>query len=119
MKVTNGEIRMAKEALPKLINLRIPVSLSFKLARLANKVNRLYQDMEVVRLKLVNQHGTKAKDGNINIEGSSPEEQGKFWTEFVELLNQEVEVNIEPIKLPETLEVEPSTLMPLVNFLEE
>lgn len=118
MKVTNGEIRLMRDALQKLNSLRIPVVLSFKLAKLANKVNVCFQDMEVVRINLVNQYGAKDKDGNVNVDQAPPEERAKFWEEFVELLNQEVDIDSEPIKLPETLEVEPSTLMPLEKFIE-
>ena len=119
MKVTNGEIRLMREALQKLNALRIPVSVSFRLAKMANRVNICFQDMEIVRLNLVNQYGVKGADGNTNVDLAPIEERVKFWKDFTELLNQEVEIeDFEPVKLPETLEVEPSVLMPLEKFIE-
>ena len=117
MKVTNGEVRLMKEALEKLIALRIPASLAFKLAKLANKVNEHFNVMEIARVALVNQYGVKRADNTTNIEGAEPETKEKFWTEFVALLNEEAEIDSEPIELPEKLEVETSTLMPLVKFV--
>lgn len=118
MKVTNGEIRMMQEALSKLNSLRIPVRLSFKIAKLANKVGDAFRAAEVVRVKLVNEHGVKDKTGNFQVTLAPIEEQEKFWAEFVELLNEEVELDVDPIELPADLEVEPAILMPLVRFIK-
>ncbi len=118
MKVTNGEIRLMKEGIGRLSAMKLPVAVSFKLAKLANKVDEEFQAVETVRLKLVNQYGVKGENGVVDIKGAAPEEQEKFWIEFLELLNQEVELDFKPIKLPETLEVEPSILMPLAKFID-
>jgi len=118
MKVTNGEILLIREALGKLNSLRIPAVLSFKLARLSNRVNVCFQDMEVTRVKLVNQYGVKGDGGTVSVELASSEDKEKFWEEYAEVLRQEVELEPEVIKLPEDLEIEPSTLMPLERFIE-
>ncbi|MBU1173028.1 MAG: hypothetical protein KKD44_25990 [Proteobacteria bacterium] len=119
MKVTNGEVRLMRDALQKLIALKMPVSLSLKLAKLANKVNVDFQDMELVRISLVNQYGIKDENGNMSVDLAPVEERNKFWSEFVSLLNQEVEIDAEPIVLSIPLDVEPSVLMPLLKFLKE
>jgi len=119
VKVTNGEVRLMRDALQKLIALKMPVSLSLKLAKLANKVNVDFQDMELVRISLVNQYGIKDENGNMSVDLAPVEERNKFWSEFVSLLNQEVEIDAEPIVLSIPLDVEPSVLMPLLKFLKE
>ena len=118
MKVTNGEVRLMREALQKLGSLRIPVSTSLKVAQLTNKVNGRFQDMELVRLNLVNQYGVKDDKGNTSVDLAPVEERAKFWKDFVDLLNQEVEIESDPITLPRALEVEPSVLMPLEKFVK-
>jgi len=117
MNITNGEIILAREALQKLIELRIPAMLAFKLAKLTNRVNVLYQDIELTRVSLVRQYGVE-KEGNFSVEEAAEEDKAKFWGEYVSVLNKEVELDTETINLPDDLEVEPSTLMPLVKFME-
>ena len=118
MKVTNGEVRLMKDALEKLIAIRTSAKMAFQLAKLTNEVNEHFQVMEIARNGLVKQYGTERADGRIEINDSAKESKEEFWAEFVKLLEEEVEIDIEPIELPETLEVEPSTLMPLMRFIE-
>ena len=118
MKVTYGEVILMREALQKLGTLKIPVSSSLKIAKLANKVNKEFQDIDLVRVNLVKQHGVADDKGNFSVELATPEEQAKFWAEYVEALGNKVNIDSDPIKLPENLEVEPATLVPLERFLE-
>ena len=118
MRVTNGEIVLMREALQKLIDLRIPASLAFKLAKLTNKVNERFQDIELTRVSLVKQYGVANGDGNTSLECASQEDKTKFWEEYVSVLNQEVEIDSDKISLPEELEVEAMALMPLEKFIE-
>ena len=118
MNITNGEIILAREALQKLIELRIPAMLAFKLAKLTNRVNVLYQDIELTRVSLVRQYGAE-KEGNFSVDDASKGDKTKFWEDYVSVLNKEVEIDTEVINLPDDLEVESSVLMPLVKFMEE
>ena len=98
------------------------------------KLNEQLKVIDEVRNGLIKTYGKPDKDNPQQI--SVPQDSkdyGKFLEEFVELMNQEVEVVIEKVKLPEkvaatcdschlnmdkSLEIEPSTLMALDKFIE-
>ena len=116
----------------KLIEQRFPVMVSYKLAKLVNKLNEQFKVIEAVRLGLIKKYGEANDKGQTIVE-----QEGEQWAEFVgefnELMVQEVELVIEKVKLPEVvagtcdkchhnmdrmLEIEPSTLMALDKFVE-
>ena len=116
-KFTNGEIFGAYPNLEKLSELKLPVKVSFQLAKLINAVRQPYLDVDKVRVGLVQKYGTK--------EGSQlimkPESEGwpEFVTEFGELMAIEVELEFEKVIIPETDElIETSILMPLMRFVD-
>lgn len=117
MKLTNGEIFSAREPLKKLMEERLPVKCSFKLAKLANKLNVGLKDIEDARNGLIKKYGTKNEKGRLEVKPDSPEYE-KFVEEFNDLMDIEVEVVVERISLPESLEIEPSTLIALEKFIE-
>ena len=124
MKLLNGEIFNAKEPLEKLTEHKLPVKASLALAKMANKLNEELRIIENVRNGLVKKYGEADKD-NPNQFSVDPKggEYPKFVEEVTELMNQEIEVVIEKVKLPEEvdgkpLEIEPKILMALEKFVE-
>ncbi len=132
MKVKNGDIFMAREPLQKLMGIKLPVKASYQVAKLANKLNEQLKIIDAVRNGLIKNYGKTDEKGQARV---APEDVGfqKFVDEFSELLEQEVEVVFEKIKLPEkvaatcdkcnhnmdkALELEPSILMALEKFIE-
>ena len=118
MKLTNLEIFNAKEPLQKLLGERLPVKSSYGLAKLASKLDPQLGVIEKVRQGLIQTYGEKDPNNPQQIV-VSPQSEGfpKFAEEYGELMMQEVELVINVVTLPDTLEVEPSTLMALEKFI--
>lgn len=119
MKLKNGEIFNAKEPLNKLMAVKLPVKTSYELAQLAHKLKNQIQIIDEVRDRLIATYGKPAT----NIPGGSqitPADEGfpKFAEELGELLDQEIEIEFNIVKLPPTLEIEPYVLMALDKFVE-
>ena len=117
MKLTNGEVFSAREPLMKLLEERLPVKCSYKLAKLANKLESALKAIEKVRSGLVKKHGEKNEKGQMQVkEGSAGYDL--FVDEFNELMALEVEIIADKVQLPEDLTIEPRTLMALEKFIE-
>lgn len=118
MKLTNGEIYNSKGAMEKLLQMRLPARTSYALLKMAGKLNEQLNVIEAVRVKLVQEHG-KPDEKMPNIFRVTPDCLGytQFLTSFGDILGEEVELDIEQVKLPETLEIEPAVLMALEPFV--
>ena len=119
MKLTNGEIFNAKEPLGKLLQEKLPVKASYGLAKLAAKLDEQLKVIEKVRQGLFQTYGEKdpEKPGSIRVNPEG-ESFAKFASEIGELMAQEVELVFDVVTLPDTLEVEPVTLMMLDKFIK-
>ena len=119
MKLTNGEIFNAKVPLQQLVANKFPVKTSLALVKLVQKLNEFLIPVEQVRSGLVKTYG-KPDSKNPNQARVSPGDEGweKFLSEFEELMSQEVEVVFDVVTLPDTLEIEPATLMALDKFVK-
>ena len=119
MKLTNLEIFNAKEPLQKLLSEKLPVKVSYGLAKLAAKLNDQLGVIDKVRQGLIQTYGEKDPDNPQQIK-VSPQSEGfpKFADEYGELMTQEVELVIDVVTLPDTLEVEPAVLMALDKFIK-
>ena len=130
MKLNNGEIYMAYQALGALSNERLPIKTSFGLAKLVIKLDSDFKAIEKVRLALVKEFGVE-KDGVCSV---PPDKRAEFQAKLDELFGLETEVaEIVKAKLPETiaatcdkchhnmdkpLEIAPSILVALDKFVE-
>jgi len=119
MKLTNGEIFNAKEPLRKLLQEKLPVKVSYGLAKIAQKLEGQLQVIEKVRQGLFQTYGEPVKENPTQIR-LNPESANysKAMAELGELMMQEVEMVIEVVTLPDTLEVEPIILMALDKFIK-
>lgn len=124
MKLTNGEIFKAKKPLDTLMGNKLPVKVSYGLAKLSAKLNNQFQVIETVRQGLCKTYGVQ-DSRNPRLYNVLPELDGvvnpqyeKFMSEIEELMSQEVEIVIDVVTLPDTLEVEPATLMALDKFIK-
>jgi len=119
MKLTNGEIFNAKEPLQKLTAEKLPVKVSYGLAKLVAKLNEQLQVIEQVRQGLITTYGERDPENpNRTRVNPSSDKYPKFVTEYGELMKQEVEIVLDVVTLPETLEIEPSVLMALDKFVK-
>lgn len=148
MLLKNAEILAARESLQKLMEQKFPIKTSFELAKLATKLQDPWKNIEDVKNGLVKTYGEgnridpqlpkKDDEGEVikDAEDKPVMEDNpnfeKFLKEFEELLALEVEVVIQPVKLPEkvaatcdkcnhnmdkTLEIEPGVLVALEKFI--
>ena len=132
MELTNGEIFKAKRpqasnrmsSLDTLMANKFPVKVSYGLVKLSAKLEVQYQIIEKTRIGLCQTYGTPdprdARQFNVLpiIEGKANPEYERFMGEIEELMAQTVELVIDEVTLPDTLEVEPSVLMALDKFLK-
>lgn len=124
MKLLNGEIFNAREPLQTLMGKELPVKVAYGLAKMANKLNEQFKVIEDVRMGLIRKYGEADKENPQQIAVKlESENYPKFVAEVTELMNQEVEVVIEKVKLPQEvdgkpLQIEPSILMALMQFVE-
>ncbi len=132
MKVLNGEIFVAIKPLEELLKQKLPVKVSYGLAKLAIKINTELKAIEEVRIGLVKKYGTTGKDDEINIKPGDLNWVA-FAKEFDELMSTESEIVFEKVKIPEKitgvcdkcghnldvcLQIEPNTLISLQKFID-
>ena len=101
------------------------------MAKLANVLNDPLRIIDEMRNKLIEEYGEKNEDGQMQVKPDS-EQFGKFMAEVNELMDQEVDITFEKVKLPEkiaatcdacqhnmdkTIEIEPAILMALEKFI--
>jgi len=124
MQLTNGEIFRAKRPLDTLMGIKLPVKASYGLAKLSAKLNDQFQIIETVRQGLCKTYGVQDSRNPrvfnvlLEIDGKSNPEYDKFMEEIEELMSQKVEIVINVVTLPETLEIEPAVLMALDKFIK-
>lgn len=138
MKLKNGEIVDCVEAFKKLVGEKLPVKVSYNLARTGIALQEKLKVFDEVKTSLVTTYKITAEPsedgkGQTIKTGGKPADLQSFLKELDELLNLEVEVVIGKVKLPEKiagtcdkcshnmdvpLQVEPSVLMALEKFIE-
>jgi hypothetical protein len=118
MKLTNGQIWIAAPAIKGLMDQKLPVQTSMRLVKLAQEMDIHLSVINGVRNNLIKQYGTEA-NGQVTINANTPEMES-FTKDWAELIAQEIEVEFkgEKIKLPWTVNIEPSTLMALEPFVD-
>lgn len=123
MKVTNGDMFGAVQAFQEIVKIELPAKTSWMLVKLASKVEARCKSIEKVRTGLV------LKYGKLNEETRQTEikPDSESWSDFVagynELMEQEDEIDMEKIKIPEEVNGKPvmvtaSTLAALEKFIE-
>ncbi len=132
MKLSNSDVFLAREPLQKLMGEKFPVMVSYKLAKMVNKLNDQYKVIEDVRNGLIKTYGVADEKGNVSVKPDG-ENWPKFVAEFNELMTQETEIVFDKVKLPEKVastcdkchhnmdkmyEIEASTLLALDKFIE-
>jgi hypothetical protein len=122
MKFKNSDIYMAmtgKESpFAKLIDQKFPVKTSYAIAKMVGKIDDQFKVIESVRTGLIKKYGTKDEKGNLQV-NQDTEAWQKFLIEFNELMEQDVEIVTEKVKIPsDKLEIEPTIMMALMPFVE-
>jgi len=130
MKFKLNEIRLATDGLGEILEKELPVKTAYWLARFLDKVNSENASMEKARINLVKKHAkkddkgnpmfVKDKDGKDTNQYDIPD-MDTFQNEFIELTNEEVEIDFKPIKLEQLgdIKLKPITLAKLGKIIEE
>lgn len=130
MKLTNGEIFTAREFLSVLSGKNLPIMVSLQVARLVQRFGEPLGAIEEVRLGLVKRYGQSQEDGNIAVvmpgdllERPVSPDWEKFQSGMAELMEQEVDLDIEKVRLPQEvdgklLQIAANILLALEKFVE-
>lgn len=96
MQVKLSQIYNSIEALNRLSEMALPVSISYKLVKLIKQLSNEVDSLEKLREKLIKKHGKPDETGNITV---SDENKQEFLNEFTTLLNTKITLDFEPISL--------------------
>ena len=132
MKLTNGEIFDAQKPLGELAPQKMPVKISLAVLELKDLIKPIAGRVEELRNKLIREYGEDGIKGfgvwpevlvpDPEHEGRSLQEPNPKWEPFVkdfgEVRAEEVELDFEPIALPESVELSPAALMALEKFVK-
>lgn len=92
MQVTNGDVWTARDSLKALLGEKLPVKTAYWLSRLARELGTHLVVIEEIRNKLITQYGQANENGQISIDGTSPN-----WPTFVaahnELMDEPTEIS--------------------------
>ena len=111
MKIKLGELSTIIGSLNKLIDKEIPIKTSYKLSKLTRNLMNEYKIYEDNRMKLINKYAEKDENGNIKINKEDNTimilngNRDKFNNEFIELVNIEIELEFDKIKLDDLSDV--------------
>ena len=118
MKVTNREIYDARKPLGELITKEIPVGIGYQLMILKDAFDRQLKITEPIRKQLITRYGepdpTAPGQSFVN---STSEKHPKFTEEINELMDMEIEIDFQAVKLPDTLQISPLALRALKRFI--
>ncbi len=134
MKVSNGEINQAQAPFRDLTTRRLPVKTAYALARIGAKLAEQMAIIEGVRKGLFETYGKPDPKKLHNLQMLEEfDTYPKFMAEMEELYAETVELEIDPVMLPLTvdsvcekcntpvtrpLEIEPAILMLLDKFIK-
>ena len=105
MKLKLGELSTIIGSLNKLIDKEISIKTSYKLSKLTRNLMNEYKLYEDNRVKLINKYAEKDEIGNVKINKEDNTiiildvNRDKFNNEFVELINIDIEIEFEKIRL--------------------
>lgn len=129
MKIKAGDLRNKGIGLIEILKIELPVKPSYWLARIANKIDPEIIAFEKARMGLVRKYAKKDLKGNpifLKDENGKPVNEynipnlEEFQKEYDELSAQEIDINIDPIKLGALgdIKIKPVILAKLGKIIE-
>jgi hypothetical protein len=118
IKLNNAHILIAEESLNLFITAPLPIDVAFKMKKILQEYNPKLITAKTKRLELFQKYGEKTSDGFQILE----EHKEEFDKEIQSLVEEQVELNVEPCKtktswLPTSLHLSPEQLSILEPFL--
>jgi len=115
MKVKIREILESSSVLQKLTTTSLPVKTSYNILRNTRKISQEIEPFEKARTELVAKYGTEDESGKIVVTDSNLQ---IFYKEVGELLDEEIEVDIRPIKIDDLSDVKLSASeLQLIDYM--
>ena len=114
MKLKAGEIKGILESIAGMKDINLPVKTAYYLARASSKLEGEGKAFESSRLRLLNRYGKKNEAGELitSKEGQVEfDDFNAFVPEFEELVSQEIDVDIEKIKIDQLEDKDGRTLI--------
>jgi hypothetical protein len=130
MKMTLNEALVLNDIVKALIDnkdMKISAIFKFKLLGIAKELENPVANFYAVRESKIAEYGTEAEDengnklGHFEIKMDNTEAMGKFKNDLDELVQKEIEVNIQKLKVQEVFDagVPSDYLVKLFNIIEE
>lgn len=110
MKITIEQLHSIQVSLGKLLDQDLPIRMAYRMGKLAKTVREELNEFEEARVKLVEKIGEKVEeDGKEKI--SVPKDKMEvFSQELKSLLDEEVDVDFEPIKISDVEDIKLSAI---------
>ena len=116
MELTNRDVFGFTRPLQELSTKELSIKTSYRILKIVKQIETQLSIIEKMRVDLVKKHGGADEKGNVNISPGS-DAFNAFIIDFNEVLEQPVSINIEPVPLPDTLEISASSLLALEKII--
>jgi len=124
MKIKLMTIKSIEDSLQKLMNKELNVRIAYRLAKVLKIITTELQEVEKARIELIRKYSDAPKqDGKSDpVSGQvqvAKEKEQEFFKEFNELLQEDVEIEFEPIDISELddIKLSPLDLLKLTDFV--
>lgn len=121
-----SDLLNATDTLQKLSQKELKARLALQIARMLKEAEREIQNFNEIRMNLIKKYGEKDENGEIITDDNGnckiiPESVTVFSKELNELVEMEIEINANKIKLDDldNLDFTPGEMVALEPFLEE
>ena len=124
MKIKLGTVLDLNAMLKAIIDnteLKIDSLLKFKLLGILKNIEIPVNNFEAVRNEKIREYGKENDEGNIGISADDTESMEKFTNDLNEVINSEVEVNIQKLKVTDVFDngLPAEYLVGLYSIIEE
>ena len=118
IKLSLAEVKVSEEAIKKILNSPLDVKTAYFLGKTVKKFNEELQNIEAIRVKLVEQYGEVGENGSKQVQ---PDKFRDFYKDYNEALKIEVEFDIGKISLDklESIKLTPIEINAISFLIEE
>lgn len=119
MNIKLGQLVAKTPSLEALVSTKLSAVAAFRLAKDVRLINDELTTYNTAHNDLIKKYGSENEDGNYQIKADDPKFQD-YAVEETELLNEEVDLDIQQVKLNElgnAFEIEPKFMADLIDFI--
>lgn len=116
MKIKYNDILNADEPLSLISKEKVTIKEAVGISRIVKALRSEFEIYQEHRRELLDKYGELVEDGRFKF--NSDEDAINFNKEFTELLNYEVELDIEPVKLISEIQINAETYMAIEKFID-